>query len=77
MRHTDGGDEMGGEDSKDWEELDPSIRKKRILTIRVATEYRNWLDEFSITMRISVTDLIDHALVHYAELQNFRDPPRR
>jgi hypothetical protein len=53
-------------------------RKPFAAQIRGAPEWKQWLEEFAKYDRVSVSDLIDRALVAYARQSGFRkEPPPR
>ena len=52
-------------------------QKKHILGLRGREEYKDWLGRFAERERSDVSDLVDDALVAYANLRGFETPPKR
>jgi len=49
-----------------------------IVSIRVATDYRDWLNRLADHERINTSDLIDRAITRYAREVGFKEmPPKR
>jgi hypothetical protein len=55
----------------------PGGQKKHILGIRGQQAYKEWLVRFATAQRSDIADLIDDALVAYAEAKGFEAPPKR
>ena len=52
--------------------------KHNVLSIRGATEWRDWLNRLSDHCRLKTADVIDQALVVYAKQEGFNEPaPKR
>ena len=52
--------------------------RRSIVSIRGSVEWRDWLVELADSRRLKATDLIDLALVEFAERHGFKKPaPKR
>ena len=54
-----------------------STPRELSVTLKSVPEWKTWLNAFADYCGLSVSDTIGQALVHYAELQRFRPPPKR
>lgn len=48
--------------------------KRSVVSVRGSDEWRDWLMELSAFRRLKATDVIDQALVEYAEKYGFKKP---
>lgn len=55
----------------------PGGKKKHILGLRGAEDYKDWLARFAAHERSDMSDLVDDALVAYAKARGFEVPPKR
>ncbi len=56
----------------------PEGPKPNVLSIRGSTEWRDWLNRLSEHCRLKAADVIDRALIVYAQKEGFDEPaPRR
>ncbi len=56
---------------------DPSRAMQATLMVRGSSAWKDWAHRFALKMRVSDSDLVDHALAAYAKAQGFEDPPER
>ena len=52
-------------------------RRETVLAIKGSTEWKSWLDEFSLHCRLGLSDTIEQSLFYYAEKRGYREPPKR
>ena len=56
---------------------DPAKSKYATLMVRSSPEWKDWAHRFALFMRLSDSDVVDHALAAYAKAQGFEPPPER
>jgi hypothetical protein len=52
-------------------------RRETVVAIKGSTEWKSWLDEFSLHCRLGLSDTIEQSLVYYAEDRGYLNPPKR
>jgi hypothetical protein len=50
---------------------------RMVVGIRGSEAWKKWLDEYAEFRRMTLVDLVDHALEEDAKRNGFRQPPRR
>lgn len=49
----------------------------KVFRMRVTAQYHQWMSELAARERLTMSQLADHALLHYAEIRGFKPPPPR
>jgi hypothetical protein len=52
-------------------------RRETVVAIKGSTEWKSWLDRFSLHCRLGLSDTIEQSLMHYAERRGYHEPPKR
>jgi hypothetical protein len=55
----------------------PEGPRDGLIAVKCRKAYKEWVEEFAEQERVITPNLIDQALVAYAELKGFRLPPKR
>jgi hypothetical protein len=54
-----------------------TARRETVVAIKGSTEWKSWLDEFSLHCRLGLSDTIEQSLVYYAQARGYSEPPKR
>jgi hypothetical protein len=52
-------------------------RRETVVAIKGSTEWKSWLDRFSLHCRLGLSDTIEQSLMSYAERRGYPGPPKR
>jgi hypothetical protein len=52
-------------------------RRETVVALKGSTEWKSWLDGFSLHCRLGLSDTIEQSLICYAERRGYRGPPKR
>jgi hypothetical protein len=51
--------------------------RETVVALKGSTEWKEWLDGFSIHCRLGLADTMEQSLLYYAEERGYKAPPKR
>jgi hypothetical protein len=51
--------------------------RETVVALKGSTEWKAWLDGFSIHCRLGLADTMEQSLLYYAEERGYKAPPKR